>query len=75
MPKLNTIIDCILPTHVPLLAALFCTENVVENFSHVHQLVQLLTGLSRSLKEQEVCVCVWDKWAKKLKRTVARSYQ
>ena len=32
-------------------------ENVVENFSHAHQLDKLLTGLSRSLKKQEVCVC------------------
>jgi hypothetical protein len=81
-PVLNTVINCILPTYLPCLAAWFCTENVVENFSHAHQLEQLLAGLSRSLKKQKcscVCVClcacvyVWQ-MSKEHKRTVARNY-
>jgi hypothetical protein len=58
-PVLNTVINCIFSTYVRRLAAWFCTENVVENCSHAHQLEQILAGLSRSLKKQECsCVCV-----------------
>ena len=61
-PTLKTIINCILPTNFAVLVALFCTENVVENFSHVAPVRPTIDRLVTQPEETgSVCACVRER--------------